>query len=83
MASNDALKSFYKKDVEAQLGSFVSHDDKYEGQRTYYGRSSDFAAFKQKCNYVESGSVAVCVDTRENAMFDETTKQWYQEGDSK
>lgn len=73
----DVLKSYAQKDAEAELGSFVSHDDKYEGQRTYYGTSSDFEAFKSKCTYVDSGSVAICVDTRENAMFDETSKTWY------
>lgn len=62
-------KNYAELDQSVDLGSFEAIEDPNEGQRMYYGHSSDFAKFKANCTYCETGTLAYCADTGDQATW--------------
>lgn len=56
-------------DSQTDLGSFEAVESQFEGQRMYYGHSSDFSKFKANCTYCKSGTIGYCADTGEKAIW--------------
>lgn len=50
-------------DAKTDLGSFEAIESPYEGQRVYYGHSSDLSKFMANCTYCRTGTMAICADT--------------------